>query len=108
MNAPRLQSLADFIVRYAHAFGAAWQSRHAPETRARTSLERQFLPAALEILETPAPALPRAVMWVIVSAAAFVVLWATFGKIEVIAVAPGKIIAADKTKIIQPAETAIV
>lgn len=74
----------------------------------RTALEREFLPAALELIETPAPALPRAVLWTIVAALVVAIIWASVGKIDVVALAPGKVIAADKTKIIQPAETAVV
>jgi hemolysin D len=71
-------------------------------------LEREFLPAALELVETPAPALPRAVMLAIVAALAFAIGWSFLGRIDVVAVAPGKVIAADKTKIIQPAEVGVV
>lgn len=74
----------------------------------RTSLEREFLPAALEIIETPAPALPRAVLWAIVAALGFALAWAYIGKIDLVAVAPGKVIAAGKTKVIQPAEVGVV
>jgi hemolysin D len=98
----------NLVMRYLRVVHASWTVRDQLSSDARTSLERQFLPAALEILETPAPALPRAVMWAIVAAFAFAILWATFGRIDLVAAAPGKIIAADKTKIIQPAETAVV
>src|SRR5947208_1513084 len=54
----------------------------------RTALEREFLPEALELIETPAPALPRAVLWVIVAALGFAILWACVGQIDLIAVAP--------------------
>jgi len=72
------------------------------------TLERQFLPAALELVETPAPALPRAVLWSIVAAAAFAIGWSFIGRIDLVAVAPGKVIAAGKTKVIQPAEVGVV
>ena len=74
----------------------------------RTALEREFLPAALELIETPAPALPRVVLWTIVAALGFAIVWAVIGKIDMVAVAPGKVIAADKTKVIQPVEVGIV
>ena len=74
----------------------------------RTSLERQFLPAALEIIDTPAPALARAVVFTIVTAFLLALIWATFGKIDQVAVAPGKIISIDKTKTIQASETGVV
>lgn len=85
----------------------AWSTRNNPAL-VRTPLERQFLPAALEILETPAPALPRAIVWAIMTALTFGVAWATIGQIDLVAVAPGKVIAADKTKIVQPSETGII
>ena len=74
----------------------------------RTTLEREFLPAALELVETPPPALPRAVLWAIVAALGFAIAWSCIGKIDLVAVAPGKVIAADKTKLIQPAEVGVV
>jgi hemolysin D len=100
-------SAAALFGRYFRVTLGAWSARNTPST-ARTPLERQFLPAALEILDTPAPALPRAIVLAIVVALAFAVGWATIGRIDLVAVAPGKVIAADKTKIIQPSETAIV
>jgi len=74
----------------------------------RTPLERQFLPAALEIMETPAPALPRAILWTMIAALVVTVIWATLGHVDMIAVAGGKVIAADRAKVIQPAETAVI
>jgi hemolysin D len=98
----------ELIARYGRVLKASWTARDRLGAADRTPLERQFLPAALEILETPAPALPRAIMWAIVGALAFAIVWATFGQIDMVAVAPGKVIAADKTKVIQPAETSVV
>jgi hemolysin D len=72
------------------------------------ALEREFLPAALELVETPAPALPRAVLWAIVAALVFAIGWSFIGRIDLVAVAPGKVIAAGKTKVIQPAEVGVV
>jgi hemolysin D len=101
-------SAASLIGRYVRVFWASWRARDQLATNARTPLERQFLPAALEILDTPAPALPRAIVFTIVLALIFTLGWATIGRIDEVAVAPGKVIAADKTKVIQPAETAVV
>src|SRR3712207_1003666 len=101
------RAAATLLPRYLRVVKAAWDSRHDSGPARRTALERQFLPAALEIIDTPAPALPRAVMWTIIAALTFAIAWSWLGKIDVVAVAPGKVIAADKTKIIQPAETAV-
>lgn len=100
-------SAASLLGRYWHVTRAAWSSRNAPSA-SRNPLERQFLPAALEILETPAPALPRAIVWTIVAALALALAGSIIGRVDVVAIAPGKVIAADKTKVIQPAEVGVV
>jgi membrane fusion protein, hemolysin D len=98
----------ELLLRYGRVLKTCWRERDESTHSLRTPLERQFLPAALELIDTPPPALPRAIMWTILAAAAFTVSWAYLGQVDVVAVAPGKVIAADKTKVIQPAETAVV
>ena len=87
---------------------AAWQGRAQLTPVKREPLERQFLPAALEIIETPAPALAHALLWTILIIAACILTWAILGRVDMVAIAPGKVIAAGKAKVIQPAETAVV
>ena len=94
--------------RYARVFKAAWNTRAQLTPKPRTPLELQFLPAALEIIDTPAPALPRAIILTIASAFVVALLWSIIGHVDMVAVAPGKIISADRAKVIQPAETAVV
>lgn len=69
------------------------------------SSDREFLPPALQILETP-PSPVR--LWLIGAICLFVVLaivWMYFGKIDVIAVAPGKIEPVGRVKVVQPIES---
>ena len=70
--------------------------------------EREFLPAALEIIETPVSPLGRAVMLSIVALVAFAIAWASLGKIDIIVSAPGRIIPSGKVKEIQPLEIGVV
>jgi len=70
--------------------------------------ERAFLPAALEIIETPAPPLVGAVGAVIIALFCVAIAWASFGKIDIVASASGKIIPSGRTKVIQPFETGVV
>ena len=68
--------------------------------------DQEFLPAALEILETP-PSPVRMAM--IVFFAVFVLvalLWTYFGRFDIVAVAQGKIQPPGRVKIVQPLETA--
>jgi hemolysin D len=70
-----------------------------------TPVDREFLPAALEILETP-PSPVR--MWLLLGVCGFVVatlLWAIIGRFDIIAVAQGKIQSVGRIKVVQPLET---
>src|SRR3954451_9326815 len=76
--------------------------------RHRDDSARQFLPAALEILETPASPLGRAIGATIILFFVLAVAWAVFGCVDIIATASGKIVPTGRTKTIQPLETGIV
>jgi hemolysin D len=66
--------------------------------------ERAFLPAALEIVETPPSPTVRVTALAICAVFTIGIIWAWVGKVDVVAVAPGKIVASGRTKIVQPAE----
>src|ERR1700738_2041311 len=74
----------------------------------RKDTARQFLPAALEILETPASPVGRAVGATIILFFVFAIAWAVFGHVDIIATASGKIVPNGRTKTIQPLETGTV
>ena len=65
--------------------------------------DRRFLPADLEILETPASPVRLALILVICSLVVSAIAWAYLGRVDIVAVAHGKI-GADRstTKVIQP------
>jgi len=65
--------------------------------------DREFLSAALEILETPPP-LPIALIGTICLAALAALVWSFVGRLDVYAVAPGKIETAGYSKVIEPLE----
>jgi hemolysin D len=69
---------------------------------------RQFLPAALEILETPASPAGRAIAATIMLFFVLALAWGVFGRVDIIATASGKIVPTGRTKTIQPLETGIV
>ncbi|WGS01070.1 HlyD family type I secretion periplasmic adaptor subunit [Bradyrhizobium sp. ISRA443] len=64
--------------------------------------DREFLPAAIEILETPAPPLSIVTMVTICVFFAAALAWSFYGRLDVHAVAPGKIDTAGRAKVIQP------
>jgi hemolysin D len=70
--------------------------------------ELAFLPAALEIVETPSSPLAGAIGATIISLFCLALGWASFGHVDIVASSPGKIIPSGRTKIIQPFETGVV
>ena len=70
----------------------------------KTNPEHQFLPAALEIQEAPPSPIGRAIIWVIVVFFLSALSWSIFGRVDIVAVAPGKIIPNGHVKVIQPLE----
>ena len=79
-----------------------------PNARSRRDRdELAFLPAALEIVEMPPSPIGRAIGLTIIALFCLALAWAAFGKIDIVASAPGKIITSGRTKTIQPYETGI-
>src|SRR6516164_7122792 len=79
-----------------------------PRPTRRDKHELAFLPAALEIVETPPSPVGRAIAWTIIALFGLALAWTWLGKVDIIASAPGKIIPSGRTKIIQPFETGVV
>lgn len=52
---------------------------------------REFLPAVIEIQDTPPSPIGRAILWVIMGSLVLAVVWAAFGKVDVVAVTQGKV-----------------
>jgi hemolysin D len=75
---------------------------------ARRGEELAFLPAALEIVETPPSPIGRAIGATIILLFCAGLVWAWWGTIDIVASASGKIVPSGSTKVIQPFETAVV
>lgn len=74
----------------------------------RPALELQFLPAALEIEETPPLPLARVMSGAIVVFFLLGLVWMWLGRVDIIGVAPGRVVPAGRTKTVQPLENAVV
>src|SRR5579864_7615593 len=70
--------------------------------------ERAFLPAALEIVESPASPTLRLTAVLISLCLGCAVLWSYFGYVDIVATAPGKVMIRGGTKVIQPYDTGVV
>jgi hemolysin D len=76
----------------------------APRKR-RPASDREFLPAALEILETPPSPIRMALLLLICGFFAVALTWSYLSRIDIIAVAQGKLQPTGHVKVIQPLET---
>lgn len=87
---------------------AAWSEDRKRPKISRNRDELDFLPAAVEVLETPAS--PAGRFFALFIAAMFLaaLTWGWFGEIDTVAVAQGKIIPGGKVKVIQPLEIGVV
>ena len=74
----------------------------------RREHELAFLPAALEIVETPPSPIGRAIGATIVGFFSLALAWACLSTIDIVATAPGKIIPSGRSKVVQPFEIGVV
>lgn len=81
---------------------------HLPDYVQGPTDETEFLPAALEIVETPPMPAARIIGRIIIAFFGIALLWSVLGSVDIIATAQGKIVPTGRTKIIQPFETGVV
>lgn len=112
MSAPQTPAprhpVVELLARYQAVLQAAWQHRHELAGPKRLADEAAFLPAALSLQESPPHPAPRRALWAILSLFVIALLWAGFGQVDIVAVAPGRIVVSDGTKLIQPLEASVV
>ncbi len=82
--------------------------RALPPRAARGRDETAFLPAALELLETPPSPTARLLFWSLAVLVALALGWSFIGQLDVVAVAEGRLVPAGKVKLVQPLEAGIV
>ena len=87
---------------------AQWAVRDQLDPPKRDADELAFLPAHLELTETPLSAAPKWSARLIMLFALLVLLWGCIGQIDIVAVAQGKTAPGGRSKTIQPLETAVV
>jgi hemolysin D len=108
-TAPELRHpLIELLARYRAVLAASWAARHELAGPKRLADEAAFLPAALEIQETPVHPSPRRAMWAILALFTIAVVWSIVGQVDIVAVAQGRIVVSDRTKIVQPLEAGVI
>jgi hemolysin D len=75
---------------------------------ARQRDEVEFLPAALEVLESPPSPTARYTFWTLTALLTVGLAWSFIGELDIVAVADGRTVPAGQTKVIQPLEQGVV
>lgn len=79
-----------------------------PKKPKRGADELAFLPAALEIVESPPSPTGRIIGATLILLFVLAFAWAFLGQVDIVASAPGKIMPSGRIKVIQPLEIAVV
>ena len=87
---------------------AALTQRGDRPSSPKHAVDRAFLPAAIEVLETPANPLGRTVALVLAAFFVIAVGWAAFAEIEVVAVARGQVEPSGGVQAVEPLERGVV
>ncbi|BBB90803.1 MAG TPA: HlyD family type I secretion periplasmic adaptor subunit [Methylomusa anaerophila] len=70
--------------------------------------ELEFLPAALEVVQTPPSPVGRLTAWLLIALFSIAVVWSCVGHVDEVAIAQGKVIPSGYTKTIQAFDTGVV
>lgn len=100
--------VTELLGRYQAILKAAWQVRHELAGPKRLADEAAFLPAALSLQETPVHPAPRRAAIAICALFTIALIWSIVGEVDIVAVAHGRIVVSERTKVIQPLETSVV
>src|ERR1700749_312432 len=76
--------------------------------KVREREELAFLPAALEVVETPPSPTSRAIGATLIALFSLALIWAILGSVDIVETATGKVIPTGHSKVIQPFETGVV
>lgn len=99
---------SSLLQRYRQVWRREWRHRREMEPHVRRPYELQFLPPALALQDTPVHPAPRLLVLGITGFVLLSLLWASLGRIDVVAVAAGKVVPDGRSKLIQSRETAVV
>src|SRR5512134_2953904 len=69
---------------------------------------KQFQPALVRLQELPPSPLGRRMLWAALVFLAALFAWATFGRLDIVAVAEGRVVPDTYLKIVQPADAGVV
>ncbi len=97
------------LPRHARALADAWGAETTRRRAGRLALaDTDFLPAALEVTETPTSPVGHAIIWAIITAAAVALIWAFTSKMDTVAVAEGRLVPSGRLRSVEAAEQGVI
>ena len=96
---------------FAHSWRVIHEALKADRERQRMavpSADAEFLPAALEVIETPVSPTGRLTTWILLAGMVVTLLWLVLGRVDVVSSAPGKLVPAGSVKIVQSAGSGVI
>lgn len=103
-----IRPASELLSRYNAVFAAAWAQRAELAGPARLADEAAFLPAALSLQDTPVHPAPRRLAWCLMILFVLALVWLVLGQLDIVAVAQGRVVVSERTKLIQPLERSVV
>ena len=92
------------LSKHRQVLGEAWRRQNQADQAFKPKEEHEFLPAALEIMEKPPSPGMRWLLLLTCGLFVLALIWAIFGKIDVVATAAGKTVPNGNAKLVQPIE----
>lgn len=100
------EALTDLIKRYLNIWRSVWVIRNTLTSPYRDKDEQEFLPAHLELTETPVSKTVRHTVWLIICFTVIALIWAFISELDIVAVASGRTVPNGQSKLVQSLETA--
>jgi hemolysin D len=99
--------LLNKLAQIASRYGDVWKDAREDDRRQPSRIipkgkAAEFLPAVLEIQDVPPSPIGRTLAWTIMLVFMAGIVWSSVGKIDIVAVAQGKVIPSGYSKVIQP------
>jgi len=90
--------------RHAAVLRESWRAQNMADAAFRPREDHEFLPAALEIMEKPPSPGMRWLLWGTCLLFVIALAWSIFGRVDVVAVASGRVVPSGNVKIVQSIE----
>lgn len=107
-NAAAVGRPSTLLQRWRAVLGQSWHDRRAVDTPQRSADERAFLAPVMSLQETPPHPAPRLAACLLCALFTIALGWACIGRLDVVAVASGRIVVGDRSKTVQPPAAGVV